>query len=187
MLSPAWWDCVRVGYNFCNFSLLRELLRRLGGRSTSVRLHNARVGEPCSASDEFADALKIFRYLTIYRTGLHSGRHRKVSVMVTFSGISGIPEPKPERPTRVRESGQTNTPAPADGGSNETVSAEDVVRISSEAQAAAQLTRLLQQAQTQEAVRPERVEAARQSIERGDYRNPEIVTKIAERILRFLR
>jgi len=106
--------------------------------------------------------------------------------MVGIQSVGGIPEPVPEKPTKVksdrdsgvkdiRGSGKVNPPK------------EDQVVISSEAQAAAELSRLIQLSKEQEAVRPEKVEEAKQHLERGDYKKPEVVQKIAERIMKILR
>ena len=97
--------------------------------------------------------------------------------MVGIQGIGGIPEPKPERPAKVREK-------ETDASQNSLV--KDGVLISSEAQAAAKLARTLQSALETQDVRTERVAAARERIDRGEYRNPEVVAKVAERISKYL-
>ncbi len=98
--------------------------------------------------------------------------------MVGIQGISGIPEPKPERPAKVRETREPNVAASKSG--------PDGVIISSEAQAAARVAQLIQSAEQGGDVRMERVEAARERLERGDYKNPEVVAKVAERISKYL-
>ncbi len=97
--------------------------------------------------------------------------------MVGIQGVGGIPEPKPERPAKVREK-ETEV------SQNSLV--KDGVLISSEAQAAAKLARTLQSALETQDVRAERVSAARERIDRGEYRNPEVVAKVAERISKYL-
>ncbi len=104
--------------------------------------------------------------------------------MVEIQGLGGVPEPKPERPAKVRgdrEGGGRDTTVSASNAS-----AKDDLTISSEAKAAAELTRLIQISNTQSDIRADKVAAARERIERGDYRNPEVVAKVAERILKFL-
>ena len=100
--------------------------------------------------------------------------------MVGIQGLGGVPEPKPERPASVRERNA------AAGSASE--SSKDGVEISNAAQAAAaSIAKTIQAAQTNiPDVREERVEAARQAIERGDYRRPEIVAKVADRISKYL-
>jgi anti-sigma28 factor (negative regulator of flagellin synthesis) len=58
--------------------------------------------------------------------------------------------------------------------------------ISSEAQAAARLAQLVQAANQAADVRTERVEAARENLRRGDYKSPEVVAKVAEKISKYL-
>ena len=97
--------------------------------------------------------------------------------MVGIQGIGGPQEPRPDRPSSVRD----NRPSP----STDQDTATDGVVISSEAQAAAALTKTLQVRPDQQ-VRAERVEAAKQAIERGDYKKQDVVQVVAERISRLL-
>jgi len=98
--------------------------------------------------------------------------------MVAIQGIGGVPEPKPERPAKVRDVKEREV---ATSGQ-----VTDGLVVSSEAQAAAKLAQLIKTASEESEVRAERVDAARQSIERGEYRNPEVVAKVAERISKYL-
>jgi len=98
--------------------------------------------------------------------------------MVGIQGISGIPEPKPERPAKIRETKDQSTAVGKSG--------PDGVVISSEAQAAARVAQLIQSTGQSSEVRMERVEAARERIDRGDYKNPEVVAKVAEKISKYL-
>ncbi len=98
--------------------------------------------------------------------------------MVGIQGLGGVPEPKPERPAEVRDRKTRETQVP--------VKSEDGVLISSEAQAAASLSRLMQTANATPDIRADKVAAAKASLERGDYKNPEIVAKVAERISKYL-
>jgi anti-sigma28 factor (negative regulator of flagellin synthesis) len=97
--------------------------------------------------------------------------------MVGIQGVGGIPEPKPERPAKVREK-EKETP--------QGTPAKDDLVISSEAQAAAKLARSIQAIATQPEVRANRVTAAKERIDRGEYRNPEVVAKVAQRISKYL-
>jgi len=96
--------------------------------------------------------------------------------MVAIHGIGGIPEPTPERPAKVREGRER--PAASQ--------AQDDVVISSEAQAAAKIAQLVQDTQDASDVRAERVEAAKENIRRGNYKDPEVVAKVAEKISKYL-
>ena len=96
--------------------------------------------------------------------------------MVGIYGVGGPQEPRPDRPSSVRD----NRPSP----STEKETASDGVVIRSEAPAAAAIAKTLQAGVDD--VRAERVEAARQAIERGDYRRPEVAKVVAERISRLL-
>jgi anti-sigma28 factor (negative regulator of flagellin synthesis) len=98
--------------------------------------------------------------------------------MVGIQGIGGVPEPRPDRPAGTRDTRSSGSAAPSNEG-------DDVV-ISSEAQAAATLAAAVQAGIRQADVRPERVEAARDAIERGAFRDPEAVKVVAERIQRLL-
>ena len=97
--------------------------------------------------------------------------------MVGIQGIGGVPEPKPERPANVRNSKQSPS---AEGASS------DGVVISSEAQAAAVVAKSIQVSQGQDEIRADRVEAAKESIERGDFKKPGIVEIVASRLSKFL-
>ena len=98
--------------------------------------------------------------------------------MVAIQGINGIPDPKSDRPAKVRDAKKHEAEVRAP--------AKDGLVISSEAQAAAQISKTIQAAQTGGDIRADRVAAARQSIERGDYRDPEIVAQVAQKISKYL-
>lgn len=104
--------------------------------------------------------------------------------MVAIEGLGGIPEPKPERPSKVRGDRDAGSKDVSRSALN--APAKDDLTISSEAKAAAELTRLIQVSNSQSDLRADKVAAAKERIERGDYRNPEVVAKVAERILKFL-
>ncbi len=104
--------------------------------------------------------------------------------MVGIQGLNGIPEPKSERPAKVRserENASRGTTSTSGG-----VQAKDDVNISTEAKAAAEVGQLVQVAKSQSEIRAERVAAAKERIERGDYKDPEVVAKVAQRLLKFL-
>jgi anti-sigma28 factor (negative regulator of flagellin synthesis) len=96
-----------------------------------------------------------------------------------IQGIGGVPEPKPDRPSSAKDSPKTDP-------SGDTGSSADGVVISSEAQAAATLAKTIQAAQIIPDVRADRVAAAKEAIERGDFQKPEIVQVVADRISKFI-
>ncbi len=98
--------------------------------------------------------------------------------MVGIQGIGGVPEPAPDRSAGVRDKKR-------DDGVKGQQSHDDLL-ISSEAQAAAKIAQLVQVAREQGDVRAERVAAAKQAIDRGDYKKPEVVQEVARRIQNFL-
>jgi len=51
---------------------------------------------------------------------------------------------------------------------------------------AAEVARLVQTSNTQSDIRAERVEAARARLEQGSYRDPEVVSQVADKILKYL-
>jgi len=89
-----------------------------------------------------------------------------------------VPEPKPDRPAKVRE---PKSPERAESGP-----AKDDLVISNEAQAAAKVSQLIRVANQQDDVRADRVAAARERIERGEYKNPEVVAQVAQRISKLI-
>lgn len=98
--------------------------------------------------------------------------------MVGIKGVGGVPEPAPDRPANVRDRKRTDertTPSQGDG-----------VRISPQAQEAANGARLVQLAKQESDIRADRVAAARESIERGDFRLPEVVAEVARRLSKYL-
>ena len=54
------------------------------------------------------------------------------------------------------------------------------------AQAAAAVARTIQIAKADTGIRADRVAQARERIERGDYKNPEVVAKVAEKVSKYL-
>ena len=98
--------------------------------------------------------------------------------MVGIQGLGGIPDPISERPAKVREEKEKDL--------TQTTSTQDDVVISTEAQAAAQLTSAIKVATQTSDVRTERVEAARERLARGEYKNPEVVAQVAQKISKYL-
>ena len=98
--------------------------------------------------------------------------------MVGVQGVGGVPEPRPNSSTGVRDSKGSTSAEPKSEG--------DDVLISSEAQAAATISAAITASTVQPDIRPDRVEAAREAIERGDHRDPDAVRQVAERIERIL-
>lgn len=106
--------------------------------------------------------------------------------MVAIQGLGGIPEPKPEQPSKIRKDRETAATGEISGGSGAGES-EDAIVISSEARAAAELSRIIQAAtQQQGEIRADRVAAAKERIESGAYREPGVVAKTAEKLLKYL-
>lgn len=105
--------------------------------------------------------------------------------MVGIHGLGGTPEPKSGGPAKIRDDRETSAPTPNPSTSS-TQSTGDNIRISSEAQVAAEISRLVQASSTQSEVRSERVEAARARLEQGSYKDPEVVSQVADRLLKFL-
>lgn len=101
--------------------------------------------------------------------------------MVGIQGIAGVPEQnKPERSSGARDNSRTTE---AGTGSE---SSSDGVAISGEAQAAAQVADTLRVAASQSDIRADRVAAAKEAIARGDYKKPEIVESVAQKIDKYL-
>lgn len=98
--------------------------------------------------------------------------------MVGIQGLGGASEPRPERPATSRDRDTSAT--------SSTGQPEDGLLISSAAQAAATLSSSIRAAEIVPDVRTDRVEAAREAIERGDFKQPEVVAEVAERISRLL-
>ncbi len=106
--------------------------------------------------------------------------------MVVINSIGGIPEPVPEKPSRIKTEKDTDV-REAKGAIRSPAQQEDQVVISSEAQAAAEIARLVRLLKSQEAVRMDKVEQARQHLESGEYKKPEVVEKIAEKIMKLIK
>ena len=104
--------------------------------------------------------------------------------MVGIQGLGGIPEPKSGGPAKVRSERESETRTL--NSTTASSSSEDNVSISSEAQVAAEVARLVNSSRTETDVRSDRVEAARARIEQGSYKDPEVVSQLADRLLKYL-
>lgn len=105
--------------------------------------------------------------------------------MVTIQGLTGIPEPKSDRTSKVRGGKAESTVASTGAGASGAL-AQDDISISNEAQTASEINKLVQLGKSETDVRTDRIAAARERIERGDYKKPEIVAKVAERLMKYL-
>lgn len=105
--------------------------------------------------------------------------------MVGIQGLGGVPEPKSEGPGRIRRDRDADDAREA-ASSGSGAAPQDGVTISDAAKQAADVARVVQASKNTSDIRADRVEAARQRIERGDYKNPEVVAQVAERLLKFL-
>lgn len=106
--------------------------------------------------------------------------------MVAIQGLGGIPEPKPEQPSKIRKDRDTAAAANAAAGSSAGQESDDNVLISSEARAASAVLNILTLASGQGEIRADKVAAAKEALARGDYKNPATVAKTAERLLKYL-
>jgi hypothetical protein len=61
-----------------------------------------------------------------------------------------------------------------------------MLKISSEAQAAAEIARIVGLSEGQDDIRADRVAAARDALARGDYKNPDVVAKVAQKVSKYL-
>ena len=104
--------------------------------------------------------------------------------MVGIQGVNGVPEPKSDRPGKVRGDRESN--AGGSVGASGSSQTKDGVSISSEAKAAADVARVVNVSSTQIDIRADKVAAARERIENGEYKNPEVVAQVAQRLLKFL-
>lgn len=106
--------------------------------------------------------------------------------MVTIQGLGGLPEPKSERVAKTRNDRDAVSSASTKATAESGMATNDAVKISSEAQAAAEITRILQTSKMQTEIRMDRVSGARERMQSGDYKNPEVVAEVAQRLVKFL-
>ncbi len=105
--------------------------------------------------------------------------------MVGIKGIGGFPDPKSERTTSKTRNDKDNSSRDVSAG-NSGSGSKDGLNISSEARAAVEAGRIIQAARAQADIRAYRVEAARQRLEEGLYKNPEVVRQVAEKIVKLI-
>lgn len=105
--------------------------------------------------------------------------------MVGIQGLGGPPEPKSGGPAKVRNERENTSPSASSTTSAPSASGDNI-RFSSEAQVAAEVARLVQTSNVQSDIRSERVEAARARLEQGSYKDPEVVSQVADKILKYL-
>lgn len=98
--------------------------------------------------------------------------------MVGIEGVGGVPDPKPNRVPNARPSSSPDKEPSAPTG--------DEVKVSTAAQAAARIVHLIKASNSEPDIRADRVEAAKAAIARGDYKNPDVVAKMAEDISKIL-
>lgn len=98
--------------------------------------------------------------------------------MVGIQGLGGIPDPSSERPANVRDRKRDDVPSAS--------SSKDGIRFSPVAQEMASAARLVQEATANADMRLDKVAAAKQSIENGDYKRRDVVEKVAEKISKYL-
>lgn len=92
--------------------------------------------------------------------------------MITIQGLGGPSEPAPTRPGPGRDRAQAATK------SDDVSFSEVAVQIASAGQAASRSRGV--------ELRQERIEQAKESIERGTYRIQEVVLQVADRLARFV-
>lgn len=96
--------------------------------------------------------------------------------MIGIQGIGGVPEPVgPKQGTsKAKESDSTTTPS------------SDGVSISPEAAEAAEVQVVLNLATQVSDIRQERVEEARENIEKGTYKVQDVVRQVAARLTQYI-
>lgn len=104
--------------------------------------------------------------------------------MVAIQGLGGIPEPQPEQPSKVRK--DRENAAAASSASGTTAQDQDDVVISSEARAAAVVARIITQSTNNAEIRTDKVAAAKQRLDSGAYKDPDVVAKTAEKLLKYI-
>ena len=98
--------------------------------------------------------------------------------MVGIQGLGGVEGPRPDRPAGARDRKDNTSPS--------TESGKDGVIISTAAQAAVAIANTVQASDGQPDIRAERVAEAREALERGDHKDPDVVAVVVDRISKFL-
>lgn len=94
-----------------------------------------------------------------------------------IQGLGGVNGPTPDRPADVRDRKRDEVKS--------TSTSTDGLKISSNAQEAAETARLARVTQGDD-VRLDRVEAAKQAIDRGDFKLPSLIAEVAKKISRYV-
>ncbi len=97
--------------------------------------------------------------------------------MVGITGVGGVPDPTPERPSNVRNK-KKDEPQGAAG--------QDGVQISAEAQSAANLRHLLEIAKDEPDIRADRVREAREALDQEAFKLPGAIAEVARRLSPFI-
>jgi len=98
--------------------------------------------------------------------------------MAGINGIGGVQEPSAERPVNLRDRKREDEVRGA--------AQQDGVAISPEAREAANVSRLMQAAQSDSDARSERVAAARQRLQEESFKLPEVVAEVARKLSKYL-
>ncbi len=98
--------------------------------------------------------------------------------MAGIQGINGVPEPTPDRPAPSRDRRRDEV---------RDVVQRDDVNISSTAKKAATVSRLVEQAKLDPEIRTDRVAEAKASLERGDYKDLNVLREVARNLLKYLK
>jgi anti-sigma28 factor (negative regulator of flagellin synthesis) len=97
--------------------------------------------------------------------------------MIGVQGIGGVQEPaKPERSSSAKETERVE----------KTAESSDGLEVSTQGQAAVTVAKVIEASADQPDIRADRVAAAKLAIERGDYKKPEVVEAVAQRINKIL-
>ncbi len=105
--------------------------------------------------------------------------------MVAIQGLGGIPEPKPEQPSKIRKDREAAGAGGVSGSASSQEGGDDVI-ISSEARAAAEVARIIVASSNTPDIRADKVAAAKERLESGAYKDRAAVAKTAEKLLKYL-
>jgi len=97
--------------------------------------------------------------------------------MAGIQGINGVPEPTPERPATARDRRRVEGQAPE---------SRDGVEISPEAKEAANVQRLADLAKNEPDIRADRVAVAKERLERGEYKDLNVLRQVARELMKYL-
>lgn len=106
--------------------------------------------------------------------------------MVGLQGLGGVPDPKPGGPAKVRNDRDNAVDSARGTGDSSAAAGEDGVVISSEARAAAAVVQIIESTRTQTEIRTDKVDAARERLAQGSYKDPQVVSQLADKLLKYL-